>query len=154
MSRIPLATAVAAARATHAGEIDAIVARGEALGHPADPDVLALILQAHTEHPRHRDRGWDRAGFYFFFWADLFNWCSLAGCEVPEHLPEALWLWLHHLDATGGLGPADEPLHELLKVLFCYGGLGFDGRPLPEGAPRQVVCECREAATAGASQHG
>ena len=85
MSRIPLATAVASARTTHAAEIDAMVARGTALGRPADPDVLALILQAHVE--RGRDAGWDRARFSSFFWADLFHWCGLAGCEVPEHLP-------------------------------------------------------------------
>lgn len=143
MSLVPLSEAVAAARAEHAEEVAAVVAWSGALGRTVDPDVLALIHAARDADLFGRaGGGWDRYELYAFLWGDLFNWCSMHRCPVPDALPEALWLWLHHLDATGRLGPDDEPLHDLLKVLLCYGGLGFDGRPRPAQEGRLVACEC------------
>ncbi|MHC1562335.1 hypothetical protein ACR9E3_25500 [Actinomycetospora sp. C-140] len=141
--RVPLSAAVAPARETHREAIDAFVAWSTAFGRPADPDIAALI---HAAQDREGERdGWDRAGFFAFYGRRIGNWCAIAGCEYPfEEIPETLWLWLHHRDLSGGWGPGDEPLHDLLKVLYCYGNIGFDGRRQPDGerTRRLVPCEC------------
>lgn len=137
--RIPLADAVAPARDRHAATVEAFVTWSAVLGRSPDPDVAALIHAA--EDDRDRKDGWDRAGFYSFYRCDLWNWCALANCVYPDGVPEVLWLWLHHRDVTGRGKPEDEPLHELLKVLLCYGDIGFDGRPMTK-TRRLVPCEC------------
>jgi hypothetical protein len=47
-------------------------------------------------------------------------------------------------DLSGRWGADDEPLHDLLKVLLCYGNVGFDGRrQRDEDLTRRLVpCEC------------
>jgi hypothetical protein len=141
--RVSLSTAVAPARAAHAETIDAFVAWGAASGRAVDPDIAALI---HAVQDGDGDRGgWDRSSFFGFYSRRIGNWCTLADCDYPdEELPEALWLWLHHRDLSGRWGADDEPLHDLLKVLLCYGNIGFDGRRQPdeERTRRLVPCEC------------
>jgi hypothetical protein len=124
--RVSLSTAVAPARAAHAETIDAFVAWGAASGRAVDPDIAALI---HAVQDGDGDRGgWDRSSFFGFYSRRIGNWCTLADCDYPdEELPEALWFWLHHRDLSGRWGADDEPLHDLLKVLLCYGNIGFDG---------------------------
>ena len=139
VQRMPLADAVAPARQRHAAAIEAFLAWSAVLGRAPDPDVVALIHAAQDD--RDHDDGWDRAGFYAFYRCDLPNWCTFAGCLQPDGLPEVMWLWLHHRDVTGRWRPGDEPLHELLKVLLCYGDIGFDGRPMTK-TRRLVPCEC------------
>ena len=52
-------------------------------------------------------------------------------------------MWLYHRDLSGRWAADDESLHELLKVLLCYGDIGFDGRPVPGGKTRRLIpCEC------------
>jgi len=138
-----LSTAVAPAREAHRATIEAFVAWGAAFGRSVDPDIAALI---HAVQDDDGDRGgWDRASFYSFYRAHVWNWCSLSDCDYPdEELPEMLWLWLHHRDLSGRWGADDEPLHDLLKVLLCYGNVGFDGRrQRDEDLTRRLVpCEC------------
>ncbi|MDL5155543.1 hypothetical protein [Actinomycetospora termitidis] len=140
----PLSDVVAAARVKHAETIDAFVAWSAVMGRDVDPDVAALVHAVEDDdRSRTSHRGWDRASFYSFYRNRLWNWCSLADCDYPDDLPEFLWLWLHHRRLSGRWGADDEPLHELLKVLLCYGDIGFDGWPMPEGETRRLVpCEC------------
>jgi hypothetical protein len=112
--------------------------------HQTDLDHFALICVA-------ADRGfartvtptrWTRTAVYDVLRCAIPNWCSLHRCLWPVELPEVMWDWFDFLAETGRLDAASDPLAELRKPLQCYGGLDGQGRPRPDGAPREIPCEC------------
>lgn len=142
---IPLADAVAPVREQHRSLIDAAVAWSAGRERRLDPDHAALVCAA-VENGFWKDRlgvtRWTRTGVYHVVRCDLLNWCSAQRTLYPETICEVMWDWFDFLHATGRLDAESDPVAELRKPLACYGRLDQDGRPLPEGAERQVECEC------------
>lgn len=141
---VPLHTAVARERERHRALLDAAARWQEGRPQRSDPDLFALLCAAAASSLADdvAPTRWTRTGTCAFLRRDLPNWCSLRRVRRPEGDIAALWQWFDFLHATDRLDPAGDPVTELRKPLTCAGWLDQDGRPLPEGAPRQVECEC------------
>lgn len=139
---VQLSEAVAGERLAQRARIVDFCEWALAAGERVEPDLIALILAARRESGTNDTDTWTRLGVYHCLWADLFNWCGARRVLVPEHIPETLWTYLHYLHDGRLFGPGSDPLRELLRALRCYGGLGPDGRPEPEGTQRRVRCVC------------
>jgi hypothetical protein len=85
---------------------------------------------------------WTRTDVYHVLRCDVPNWCSMNRCLWPVELPEVMWDWFDFLAETGRLDPTSDPIAELRKPLQCYGGLDGQGQLRPDGAPREIPCEC------------
>jgi len=139
----PLAEAVAPVRRAHRAFITTVVEWSLASGSPLDPDRVALLC-AGIDGAYSRDRSftrWTRDRVATMLRIDVNNWCALHRCLQPDEMPETLWGFLTCLADTERLDKASHPVHELYKALRCMAGIGDDGRPLPDDAPRER-CEC------------
>ncbi|MCX6466651.1 MAG: hypothetical protein NTW05_24140 [Pseudonocardiales bacterium] len=144
-SPVPLSTAVAPERERHRALVDAAVAWQAGRPRHTDPDLFALLCGAAEESGGGdgvSPTRWTRTGAAHLLRCDLPNWCAGRRCRWPDGEVDALWEWFDFLHATGRVDPSSDPLAELRKPLCCAGGLDEDGRPLPDGAPPRVECEC------------
>lgn len=147
---VPLAQALSPLRDVYQHLISAAVRWQDGRPRRTDPDHFALVCVA-------ADAGfgrvvsptrWTRTDVYHVLRCDVPNWCSLHSCLWPAELPEVMWEWFDFLAETGRLDAASDPLWELRKPLFCYGGLDERGRARPEDAAdpasdrRVAECEC------------
>jgi hypothetical protein len=137
-----LSAAVAPVRQRYRELIDAAIAWQSGRERETDPDHFALICAATEPDPEVTTTRWTRTGTYGVVRCGIPNWCSRHRCLWPEEILHATWDWFDFLHATGRMDPDSDPLAELRKPLICSGGLDQHGRPLPDGAPRQVECEC------------
>ena len=132
-----LATTVAPWRRRHRALLVELGSWALAQGRPVDLDVTAMLLAAWEEPPigpADRTIGmWTRTGVTPLLGVDSFNWCSLGQVLHPEGVPEALWLLLGFLAASGRLDRASDSVEELRKPLYCYGGLDRDRSPSRRG---------------------
>jgi hypothetical protein len=110
-----------------------------------DPDHFALVCAGAEDAswpPEQTLTRWTRTGTYHVVRCDFPNWCSMNRTLWPESICEVLWDWFDFLHATGRMDSRSDPVAELRKPLACYGRLDQDGHRLPEGAERQILCEC------------
>lgn len=125
---VPLKKAVVPVRVQHTDRIRAVARWSLARGRPVPVEHVALIIGAKL---RWQDDDpldhWTRAGVDQHLRGDVFNWCSEERVQVPKHLPESLWTYLHFLAEQGLFAPGSDPLARLLEPLRGYGGLGPDG---------------------------
>jgi hypothetical protein len=141
---VELSDAVVHARRVWRRRIAGVSRWSLAQGRPVDPDLTALILAARDEWSMDDAPDvWTRIGVCHCLYADVSNWCSMRRVLIPDHVPEALWTYLHYLKEHRQFGTGSDPFRELLRPLRCYGGLGPDGRPYPAGARLRVRCVCK-----------
>lgn len=141
----PLSEALVPVRDEHADLIDEVGRWLGAKGGECDPDLIALVLAGCRPFGGDDDGSfelWTRIGVRALMRCGIPNWCSANRTMWPLEMVGAIWTWLDFLDATGRMDPRSDPLWELRKPLICYGGLGFDGLPRPEGDPSPIPCEC------------
>ena len=140
-----LSDAVAPARERHRRLIDSAAAWSASHGRHTDPDHFALVCAGAENAWRPPDQTltrWTRTGTHHVVRCDIPNWCSMNSTLWPASICEDLWDWFDFLHATGRLDSRSDPVAELRKPLACYGWLDQDGRRLPQGAERQIPCEC------------
>ena len=138
-----LADAVAPARRRHRELIDAASAWQVGRRRQTDPDHFALICAAtESSYDDHTTTRWTRVGTYEVARTEIPDWCSRHRCPWPDDTLDALWNWFDFLHETGRMDPESDPVAELRKPLACYGRLDQDGGPLPDGADREIECEC------------
>jgi hypothetical protein len=130
---VSLRAAVAPARRRHRS---LIVAAGQwALAHgvslPADHVALWAAAAGEVAGP------W-RASALPDLVARITEWCALAGCALPPHLPESLWHLYGFLAETGRLHPASDSLIELRASVAVFAT--FDRfRPIPSPPPEPTA---------------
>ena len=141
-----LSTAVASWRRRHRALLVELASWALAQGRPVDLAVVAMLLAAWDDPPigpTDRTIGlWTRTGVTRLLGVDSFNWCSIGRVLHPEGVPEALWLLLGFLAASGRLEPTSDPVEELRKPLYCYGGLDTTGRRRAADDDARPRCEC------------
>ncbi len=84
----------------------------------------------------------DRPTVQGVLYADVRNSASTLGTVLPEDWHVHLWTVVNWVHDDGRLCPESDPLPALLEPLRCYGGLGADGYPMPEGTDVDFPCQC------------
>jgi hypothetical protein len=140
--RVPLDQAAAELRRAHRAVLAELAAWALAQGRPVDLDVAALCLQA-----LERERGddglrLDRSCVNGIMCGAVRNEATLLHTTLPETWIEDLWIVLRFCVGTGRLTEDSDPEPVLLEPLQCYGGLGADGRPRPDGVDVDFFCQC------------
>lgn len=139
---VPLGDAAAPARARHREALRRVGEWSLAHGRACDLDVAALCLDALECYRSSTGIRLDRPTVNGVLYADVRNSGSSLRTTLPEHWHIHLWTvvcWAHD---DGGLSPESDPLPALLEPLRCYGGLGEDGHPMPEGTDVDFPCQC------------
>jgi hypothetical protein len=113
-----------------------------AAGRSCDLDVAALCLDALERYRTPEGIRLDRPDVNGILWADIRNAASLLDTMLPSSSSVDLWTVLHWCHETGGLTADSDPLPALLEPLRCYGGLGEDGYPMPDGVDVDFPCQC------------
>lgn len=137
-----LADAVAPVRERHPALLEAARSWQAGSAQQTDPGLFALICAAADASPDVTPTRWTRTGTYVLVRCGIANWCSRNRCLWPDGTVEALWAWFDFLHRTGRMDAASDPIAELRKPLACYGGLDQNGATLPDGAEREIECEC------------
>jgi hypothetical protein len=139
---VPLDVAAAPTRARHREALRRVSAWSLAHGRACDLDVAALCVDALEDYRSASGIRLDRPTVQGVQYADVRNAASRLGSQLPEHWNVHLWTvvcWAHD---DGRLSPESDPLPVLLEPLGCYGGLGADGYPMPDGTDVEFPCQC------------
>lgn len=139
---VPLGAAVAPMRARHQSALRAFAEWCLARGRPCDLDAAALCIDALEQYRQPDGVRLDRPTVNGVQWADIHNAATALDTRTPEDLAVHLWSVISWLSDEGFLHSDSDPLGPLLEPLQCYGGLGPDGYPLPEGTDVDFPCQC------------
>ena len=139
---VPLGAAAAATRARHREALRRVGEWSLAHGRACDLDVAALCLDALERYRSSTGIRLDRPTVNGVLWADVRNAASALGTLLPEDWHVHLWTVVNWAHDDGRLCPESDPLPVLLEPLRCYGGLGEDGYPMPEGTDVDFPCQC------------
>lgn len=139
---VPLGAAVAPLRTRHQAALRRFAEWCLAHGRPCDLDAAALCVDALERFREPDGTRLDRPTMNGVLWADVRNATSLLDTRSPEDLPVHLWSVISWLSNESLLHPDSDPLGPLLEPLRCYGGLGADGYPMPEGTDVDFPCQC------------
>lgn len=138
----PLAQAATELRRSHRATLAELAGWALAQGRPVDLDVAAVCLEV-LERDRVDDGlRLDRASVNGIMWGAIRNAVTIMGTALPDQWMEDLWSVLQFCVSTGRLTPDSDPEPALLEPLQCYGGLGMNGRPRPDGADVDFFCQC------------
>ena len=144
-------------RARHRAELAALAQWTLGEGRPHDADVAALCLDVLDDQRGDGGVRLDRRDVTWMLHGRLRNRASMADTQLPDHWITEVWNVLRFLAVTGRLDPASDPEAALLEPLQCYGGLGADGSPRPEGVDVEFPCQCHlphdPACPPGLAQH-
>jgi hypothetical protein len=139
----PFPAAAAPLRAKHHAPLRDLAAWALAAGRGCDLDVAAVCLDALERYRTPSgDLRLDRPTVNGVLWADVRNAASMLGTLLPDRWHVDLWTVLSWCADAGELAPDSDPLPALLEPLRCYGGLGADGYPMPEGEDVDFPCQC------------
>lgn len=139
---MPLDDAAAELRTTYRAGLAELAAWSLARGRAVDLDVAALCLDVFERKRTEEGIRLDRRSVNGIMWASIRNSAVALMTSLPETWMEDLWAVLRFHVATGRLTADSDPEPALLEPLQCYGGLGTDGRPRPEGVDVDVFCQC------------
>ena len=138
----PFTDVAAEARANHRGVLAEVASWALAEGRSIDLDVAALAFDVLEDHRTDAGIRLDRGLVTRIMQSSLRNRASIARALMPDTWLEDLWTGLRFAVDTGRLHRDSDPEHALLEPLQCYGGLGADGRPRPEGVDVDFFCQC------------
>jgi hypothetical protein len=139
---LPLGAAAAPLRATHHADLRRVATWALEHGRSCDLDVVALCLPA-LEWLRGADGlVLDRPGVNSLITNLVANEASGRRTILPDDWPVHLWTLVSWLQQGGQPVARSEPLPILLEPLMCYGGLGSDGYPRPDGVDVDFACQC------------
>ena len=139
---VPLDEAAAGLRTAHRAELAELAAWSLAGGRAIDLDVAAICLDVFERKRTERGIHLDRRSVNGIMWGSIRNQAVALVTSLPETWMEDLWALLRFCVATGRLTADSDPESALLEPLQCYGGLGIDGHPRPEGVDVDFFCQC------------
>lgn len=150
LRRDPLDHAAAGLRRTHRAVLAELAEWALAKGRAVDLDVAAVCIEVlGQEREQDRDVGRDGGGMRldrrtvnWIMWGAVRNQAVFLHTTLPDTWMEDLWTVLRFYAATGRLSEDSDPETALLEPLQCYGGLGTDGRPRPDGVDVDFFCQC------------
>lgn len=142
LERTPLPQAATELRRSHRTTLAELAGWALAGGRTVDLDVAALCLEA-LERERVDDRlRLDRSSVNGIMWGAVRNEATFLHTSLPDRWMEDLWSVLRFFGSTGRLTADSDPEPALLEPLQCYGGLGADGHPRPDGVDVDFTCQC------------
>ncbi len=142
LERTPLEQAATELRRSHRATLAELAGWALAHGRMVDLDVAALCLEALERERTDDGLRLDRAAVNRTTWGAIRNQATFLHTTLPERWMEDLWNVLRFCVATGRLTTDSDPEPALLEPLQCYGGLGADGRPRPDGVDVDFFCQC------------
>lgn len=142
LTLVPLGEAALEHRAAHRSVLAELASWALAQGRAVDLDVAALCLGVLDRERTEDCIRLDRRAVNGIMWGTIRNEATVLRTSLPETWMEDLWAVLRFFVATGRLSPDSDPEPALLEPLQCYGGLGADGRPRPDGVDVDFFCQC------------
>lgn len=138
----PIGEAALEHRNAHRSGLAELASWALAQGRAVDLDVAALCFAVLERQRTEHGIRLDRREVNWMVWGAIRNEATALVTSLPETWMDDLWAVLRFCGAAGRLTADSDPEPALLEPLQCYGGLGTDGRPRPDGVDVDFFCQC------------